>query len=454
MGGSATMHGSPGAPAAFPMTERPEYESAMALDGAAAGRLLRDMFDAAVAAADPARVLPPYLPPLPRGRCLIVGAGKAAAAMARVCERHWREAVSGLVVTRYGHGVACDQIEVVEAAHPVPDEAGQQAARRMLDMVTGLGPDDLVLALMSGGGSSLLTLPAPGLTLADKQAINRQLLNSGASIHEMNAVRKHLSAIKGGRLAAAAYPARVVTLVISDVPGDDPAVVASGPTVADPSSAAEALETLRRYAITQPEAVLRHLRSGEETPKPDDPRLARAQTRVIATAEHSLKAAAALAREAGLAPLILGDAIEGEAREVARVMAGMARQVLRHGEPAAPPCVLLSGGETTVTVRGAGRGGRNVEFLLALGIALDGAAGVWAIAADTDGIDGADEAAGALLGPDSLRRAALLGVDAKQALACNDGHGFFAALDDQVITGPTLTNVNDFRAIVIAGRQR
>lgn len=425
----------------------------MATDVAAVERALRAMFDAAITAAEPARVVPPNLPRPPRGRCVVVGAGKASAAMARACEKHWPGELSGLVVTRYGHGVACDQIEIIEAAHPVPDAAGEQAARRMLDAVAGLGADDLVLALMSGGGSSLLTLPAPGLALADKQAVNRQLLASGASIDEINCVRKHLSAIKGGRLAAAAHPARVVTLLISDVPGDDPAVVASGPTLADPTSAADAREVLRKYAITEPAAALDHLASGDETPKPGDPRLARAETRVIATAQGSLKAAAEVARAIGFSPLILSDAIEGEAREVARVMAGIARQVLRYREPVAPPCVLLSGGETTVTVRGKGRGGRNVEFLLALGLALDGAPGVFALAADTDGVDGGEEVAGALLRPDSLARAAALGINAKQRLADNDGHTFFEALGDQIITGPTLTNVNDFRAIAITAER-
>ncbi len=422
----------------------------MATDAVTVERALGAMFDAAIAAAEPARVVPPNLPDPPRGRCVVVGAGKASAAMARACEKHWPGELSGLVVTRYGHGVACDQIEIIEAAHPVPDEAGEQAARRMLDAVADLGADDLVLALMSGGGSSLLTLPAPGLALSDKQAVNRQLLASGASIDEINCVRKHLSAIKGGRLAAAAHPARVVTLVISDVPGDDPAVVASGPTVADPTSAADARDVLRKYAITGPAAVLNHLAAGDETPKPGDPRLARAETHVIASAQGSLKAAAEVARASGLSPLILSDAIEGEAREVARVMAGITRQVLRYREPIAPPCVLLSGGETTVTVRGKGQGGRNVEFLLALGVALDGAPRVFALAADTDGVDGSEEVAGALLRPDSLARAAALGIDTKQMLADNDGHTFFAALGDQIITGPTLTNVNDFRAIAIA----
>jgi hydroxypyruvate reductase len=412
--------------------------------------LLRGLFDAALAAADPARCVPPHLPAPPPGRTVVVGAGKAAAAMAQAVEAHWPGPLEGLVVTRYGHGAPCRRIEVVEAAHPVPDAAGRGAAARMLEMVRGLGPDDLVLCLMSGGASALLALPAPGLTLQDKQAINRALLRSGAAIGEMNGVRKHLSAIKGGRLAAAAAPARVVTLVISDVPGDDPAVIGSGPTVADPSSFAEARAVLAKYGIAEPAAALEHLASAaEETPKPGDPRLARAETIIVARPQDALMAAAAAARAAGVAPVILGDSLEGEAREVALVHAGIARQVLRHGQPAAPPAVLLSGGETTVTVRGHGRGGRNAEFLLALAVALGGSPRMHAIACDTDGIDGTEDNAGALLHPDSLARAAARDVDAKARLADNDGYGFFAALGDLVVTGPTRTNVNDFRAILI-----
>jgi glycerate 2-kinase len=319
-------------------------------------------------------------------------------------------------------------------------------------MVQDLSPDDLVLALISGGGSSLLSLPAPGLTLTDKQAINAALLRSGAPIGEMNCVRKHLSAIKGGRLAAAAAPARVVTLVISDVPGDDPSAIASGPTVPDSTTFAEARAILAKYGITDPASVIKHLERGaDETPKPGDPRLARAETVMIATPQMSLEAAAAVAQTAGVTPLILGDAIEGEAREVGKVMAGIARQAARHGQPAPPPCVLISGGETTVTVRGNGRGGRNVEFLLSLVVELDGLAGVYALAGDTDGVDGAEEVAGALITPDTIARAAARGVHAKERLANNDGHGFFEVLGDQIVTGPTLTNVNDFRAILITG---
>jgi hydroxypyruvate reductase len=419
------------------------------------GALLRRLFDAALAAADPAKAVPPCLPDPPKGRTLVVGAGKAAGAMARAVEQNWQGPLEGLVVTRYGHAVACERIEVVEAAHPVPDQAGLDAARRILEKVQGLGPDDLVLCLISGGGSALLSLPAPGITLEQKQAVNKALLRSGAAIDEMNCLRKHLSAIKGGRLAAAAAPAKLVSLLISDVPGDDPAVIASGPTVADPTSFADALAILDKYRIDAPAAVRAHLeKAAEETPKPGDPRLAHCATRMIARPQDSLEAAAAAARAAGVTPVILGDSLEGEAREVAQVMAGIARQVARFGQPAPAPCVLLSGGETTVTLRGQGRGGRNAEFLLALTVALEstpgeGAAGIHAIACDTDGIDGSEDNAGALCGPDSLKRAAAAGLDAKAMLADNDGYGFFSALGDLVMTGPTLTNVNDFRAVLV-----
>ena len=412
--------------------------------------LLLAMFRAAIAAADPARCVPPHLPPLPRGRTVVVGAGKAAAAMARAVELAWPTGrpLTGLVVTRYGHGVGwLDRIEVAEAGHPVPDEAGAEAARRILALAGGLTADDLLLCLVSGGGSALLALPAPGVLLADKQAVNRALLRSGAGIHDFNCVRKHLSAIKGGRLAQAAAPARVVSLIISDVPGDDPSVIASGPTVADATSRADALAVLARYRIEVPESVRRHLaRPASETPKPGEVEV---ENIVIATPQRSLNAAAAVARAAGITPVVLGDAIEGEASEVARVMAGIARQASVHGQPALPPCVLISGGETTVTVRGRGRGGRNAEFLLALMQALEGRAGIHAIACDTDGIDGTEDNAGALCAPDSLARAKALGIDVRARLADNDGYGVFAALGDLVVTGPTRTNVNDFRAIVI-----
>lgn len=412
--------------------------------------LLRAMAEAAIAAVAPAECLPPHLPPPPRGRTVVIGAGKAAAAMAAVVEAHWQGPLSGIVVTRYGHGAACRHIEVVEAAHPVPDAAGKQAAARILAAVQGLGEDDLVLCLISGGGSALLALPAPGITLEDKRQINRALLRSGASIGEMNCVRKHLSAIKGGRLAAACAPARVHTLLISDVPGDEPAVVASGPTVADPTRCADALAVLARYAIGVPPHIWAGLEAGTlETPKPGDPCFARSTLRVVATAQQALEAAADVARRAGVTPLILGDSIEGEAREVARMHAGMARQIATRGQPAEKPCVLISGGETTVTVRGRGRGGRNAEFLLALTLALDGLPGVHALALDTDGIDGSEDNAGALCRPDSLLRAQARGLNARALLDDNDGYGFFAALDDLIVTGPTRTNVNDLRLLLI-----
>ncbi len=416
----------------------------------AARALLRAMFDAAIAAAQPALCIPPHLPSPPAGRLVVIGAGKASAAMARAVEDNWPGELSGVVVTRYGYGVRCERIDIIEAAHPVPDAAGAVAAERILDAVQGLTPADLVLCLISGGGSALLVRPLPGLTLADKQAVNRALLRSGASIGEMNCVRRHLSGIKGGRLAAACHPARLLTLLISDVPGDNPIDIASGPTVGDPSSCADALAILARYRIEVSPQVRAILDSGRgESVKPGDPRLVRAEVRMTATPQMALEAAAEVARRAGVAPMILGDSIEGEAGEVGKVMAGIARQVASHAQPAAAPCVLLSGGETTVTVRGSGRGGRNVEFLLALGIALEQHAGIYAIAGDTDGVDGTEEVAGAYLAPDSLARAAQQDINARNSLANNDGHGFFAAIGDAVVTGPTLTNVNDFRAILI-----
>ncbi len=410
---------------------------------------LEHLFQAAIDAVQPAICLPPFLPVPPRGRTLVLGAGKAAAAMARSVEQHWPGPLGGLVVTRYGHGAPCERIEVVEAAHPVPDATGRDAARRMLAMARELTADDLALFLFSGGGSALLALPASGLTLEDKQVINRSLLRSGATIAEMNGVRKHLSAIKGGRLALAACPARMVNLLISDVPGDDPAIIASGPAVADPSSCADARDTLRAHGITGPASVISHLEEcHDETPGPDDPRLAAIDTRLIATPQLALEAAAARAEAAGITPCILGD-LEGEARDVALVHAGIARQVARHGQPLAPPCVLLSGGETTVTVRGSGRGGRNAEFLLALAVALEGHQGIYALAGDTDGIDGTEDNAACRLDPDTLARARAAGMDARKALANNDGYGFFKSTGGLLITGPTRTNVNDFRAILV-----
>jgi len=412
--------------------------------------LLQKMFAAAIEAAQPAHGVPMYLPELPKGRLVVIGAGKASAAMAQVVEKYWPEPLSGLVVTRYGYAVPCARIEIVEAAHPVPDAAGLAAARRIKDLVSGLTADDTVLCLISGGGSALLPLPLDGISLEDKQAVNRELLRSGASISEMNCVRRHLSAIKGGRLAAACHPAKVVTLLISDVPGDNPCDIASGPTVGDPTTCDDALAIVRRYGLQLPDNVKEVLESGRgESVKPDDPRLAGSEVHLIATPQMALDAAARVAQAAGITPYILGDSIEGEARDVGKVMAGVARQIATLGQPFKAPCVLLSGGETTVTLRGQGRGGRNVEFLLALGVALDGLSGVHALAGDTDGVDGVEEIAGAYLAPDSLQRAWAKGIRPKDALADNDGHGFFSALGDSIVTGPTLTNVNDFRAILI-----
>jgi hydroxypyruvate reductase len=415
-----------------------------------ARELLKAMFDAAIAAAQPDKCVPPHLPAVPRGRLVVIGAGKASAAMARAVERTWPGKLEGLVVTRYGYAVPCERVAIVEAAHPVPDAAGEQAAQRMLDLVRGLTADDTVLCLVSGGGSSLLPLPLAGITLEDKQAVSRALLASGASIGEMNCVRRHLSAIKGGRLAAACHPARVVTLLMSDVPGDEAFDIASGPTVADPSTCEDALDIVQRYRIALPDKVRAVLESGAgESVKPGDPRLAGNEVRFVATPQMALEAAARVAEEAGVAVHILGDSIEGEARDVGKVMAGMALQVARRGQPFTAPCILLSGGETTVTVRGDGRGGRNVEFLLAAAIALRGEPGVYGLAGDTDGVDGQEEIAGAWFSPDTLSRAFDQGIRPMHSLDRNDGHGFFQALGDAVVTGPTLTNVNDFRALLI-----
>jgi glycerate 2-kinase len=408
------------------------------------------MFDAAIASAQPAVCIPPHLPQAPLGRLIVVGAGKASAEMARAVEENWQGPLSGLVVTRYGYAVPCKHIEIVEAAHPVPDAAGMRAAQRILGLVGNLQEEDLVLCLISGGGSALLPLPADGLTLDMKQTVSRALLASGATISEMNCVRRHLSAIKGGRLGAACFPAQVLTLLISDVPGDRPVDIASGPTVADPTTCADALRIVRRYGIEPPREVLELLESGRgESVKPGDPRLARAAVRTIATPQMALEAAAGVARDAGMGAHILGDAIEGEARDVGKVFAGVALQVAARDQPVSAPCILLSGGETTVTVRGSGRGGRNVEFLLSLAIALEGHERIHALAGDTDGVDGQEEIAGAYMSPDSLVRARALGLKPRDMLAENDAHRFFTALGDSVITGPTLTNVNDFRAILI-----
>jgi glycerate 2-kinase len=410
-------------------------------------KFLLALFEAAIAAAQPAKRIAAFLPPPPKGRLIVVGAGKASAAMARALEDVWPGKLEGLVVTRYGHGVACRQIEIVEAAHPVPDDAGMAAAARMLESVRGLDADDLVLALMSGGGSAVLSNPAPPVTLASFRALTSALLKSGANIVEINTVRKHLSVISGGRLAAAAMPARVLTLGISDVPGDDPSTIGSGPTVPDPTTLADARAVLAKYAIEpSPEIGARLHDPAAETPK----HLPNADYKMIAAPIQSLDAAAAVAHAAGYAVHSLGPDLEGEARDVARDHAELVRAIKAGRGPVAAPCVLFSGGETTVTVRGKGRGGRNSEFALALCVALDGLAGVWALAGDTDGIDGTQDNAGAIVAPDSLARAAATGKSARDRLADNDGYGFFAAIGDLVKTGPTHTNVNDFRAIVIA----
>ncbi|WOH84483.1 glycerate kinase [Bradyrhizobium sp. BEA-2-5] len=414
---------------------------------------LRRIFGAAIASADPRITIADALPAKPKGRCIVVGAGKASAAMAAGLEAAWPDVeLSGVVVTRHGHSVPAGRIEVLEASHPVPDDTSKAAALRMLHAVEGLSADDLVIALMSGGGSALMTLPASPMTLADKQAVNRALLASGATIAEMNVVRKHLSAIKGGRLALAARPARLLTLVISDIPGDDPAAIASGPTLPDSSTKADALEIVGRFAIDLPEAARLVLEQADETPKPGE---IDADVRILAAPFHALDAAANAALDEGLTPIILGDAIEGEARELGTVMAGIARSVAWHAQPGPAPAVLLSGGETTVTIgRGpAGRGGRNTEFLLGLVIALSGTCDIWAIAGDSDGIDGTEDAAGALIGPDTLRRAAANLLDARAHLAAHDSYTFFDRLGDLVRTGPTLTNVNDIRAVLIAAGQ-
>lgn len=408
--------------------------------------LLRQLFDTAVEAAHPRHSVPRHLPPPPKGRTIVVGAGKGAAAMAEAVEAHWRGPLSGLVITRYGHGANCRAIEVVEAGHPVPDLAGQEAASRILSLVKGLNEDDLVLCLISGGGSSLMAVPAEGLTLPAKQEVTRALLKSGAPISGINCVRKHLSGVKGGRLALAAYPAKVVSLIVSDVPGDDPSIIASGPTSADPTTAMDARAVLKEYGIVPPQSVSAWLASETcETSKPGDARLARVENRVIATAMASLNAAARQAEAAGYAPTVLGDRIEGEARAVAREHAGLALRMLADGKAHA----IISGGETTVTVKGKGRGGRNAEYLLALAIALDGNTRISALACDTDGIDGSEDNAGALLTPDTLARARALGLNPLAMLDNNDAYGFFQKLGDLVVTGPTRTNVNDFRLALI-----
>lgn len=411
-------------------------------------RLLRQLLDSAVGAASPAHCLARHLPSPPKGRTVVIGAGKAAASMARAVEEAWQGELSGLVITRHGHGVACERIQVIEAAHPVVNQQGIEATKAMLAQLEGLTSDDFVLCLLSGGGSALMAAPAPGVTLADKQAVIRALLRSGATINEINCVRKHLSAVKGGRLVQLAAPARVVTLAISDVPGDDPSTIASGPTVPDPTTRQEALAFLDRHMPEASATVGDWLRDAEcETPKPHE--VAPPDYRLIATPADAIRAAEKAAREAGYTPLVLGSDLEGESATLAVEQAALIRRILAGEGPVTPPCAILSGGETTVTLRGSGRGGRNSQFLLALGIALDGAPGVHALAADTDGIDGSEDNAGAVIGPDLMTRARDAGVSAESCLADNDAYAFFAAVGALVTTGPTRTNVNDFRAILI-----
>ncbi len=409
------------------------------------------MFDAAVAAADPERVIRDHLPAKPKGRTVVIGAGKGSSQMARAFERAWDGLITGLIVTRYGYSAPCERIEVVEAAHPVPDAAGLEGARRLFETVKGLSEDDLVVALISGGGSALLPSPAGELTLDDEIAVNRALLASGAPISAMNTVRKHVSAIKGGRLAAAAWPARVVTLVVSDIPGDQPSLVSSGPTVPDRSTRADALAIVAEYGMALPEAVMRHFDTpAAEAPVPDDPRFARNEVRIIASAARSLEAAAEVARAAGVDAVILSDAIEGEAREVAKVHAAIAREVAAKDRPFGKPVAILSGGETTVTLRGTGgRGGRNGEFLLSLALGIEGGGGISAFAADTDGIDGSERNAGAFADWTSAARLRARGHDPKALLSANDSWGAFNALGDLFEPGPTGTNVNDLRVVLV-----
>lgn len=417
--------------------------------------LLIESFHQAVAAADPLKLLASHLPPPPKGRTLVVGAGKAAASMAKAVETAWPPfaPIDGLVVTRYAHGLPTERIRVLEASHPVPDTAGEKAAEEILSLVNTLTSDDLLIALISGGGSSLLSLPPDGVPMADLKQVTKQLLASGAPITEMNVVRKHLSRIQGGRLAAASA-APVCALIVSDVAGDEPSAIASGPTCPDPSAYADALDILRRYGVEAPESVRRQLEEGcrgsiPETPKPGDPAFSKVTNLVVATAHQSLDAAAAYFRSNGITPVVLGDTVTGEASEVAKVYAALVREIRRFNQPFPPPVALISGGECTVTVRGSGRGGRCAEFLAALAVELDGMEGVYALAADTDGIDGTEDNAGAVLTPDSIGRAATQGISAKKMLENNDGYSFFSALGDLVITGPTRTNVNDYRVILV-----
>jgi hydroxypyruvate reductase len=418
--------------------------------------LLVESFRAAVAAADPLKILPAHLPQPPAGRTLVLGAGKAAASMALAAEQHWPAPapLDGLVITRYRHGLLTNRVKVVEAGHPIPDESGEKAAREILRLAKGLAPDDLLLALVSGGGSALLSLPLDGITMAELKATTKELLRCGAPIQDMNTVRKHLSAIQGGRLAAATK-ARVLALVVSDVTGDDPTHVGSGPCAPDPTTYRDALEVFARYSLKAPQNVVDFLERGArgelpESPKPGEKVFAHVENRVIATAQQSLQAAARYFASQGITPAILGDSVTGEASEVAKVYGALARQVKRYGEPFKPPVALISGGECTVTVRGKGRGGRCSEFLLALGLDLAGLEGIHALAADTDGIDGSEDNAGAYLAPDSLARAEGTGLSAKRLAAGNDSYSFFSVLGDLVVTGPTRTNVNDYRVILIS----
>ena len=420
--------------------------------------LLIESFHAAVGAADAQKILPPHLPQPPQGKTLVIGAGKAAAAMALAVEQHWPSAapLDGLAITRYRHGLLTNRIKVIEAGHPVPDESGEKAAQEILRRTKALGANDLLLALVSGGGSSLLSLPVEGIGMDELKATTKELLRCGAPIQDMNTVRKHLSAIQGGRLAAACK-ARVLALIISDVTGDDPTHIGSGPCAPDPSTYQDALDIIARYGVRAPASVAAHLSRGTrgeiaETPKPGDKLFQRVENRVIATAQGSLQAAAAYFRARGIAPVVLGDSVTGEAAEVAKVYAALVRQIRDHGEPLRPPLALISGGECTVTVRGNGRGGRCSEFLLSLALDLNGMPDIYALACDTDGIDGSEDNAGAILAPDSLARAAAAGVSGKKLLANNDGYGFFEVLNDLVVTGPTRTNVNDFRAILVLQR--
>jgi hydroxypyruvate reductase len=417
--------------------------------------LLLGSVHAALGAADPARIVSSHLPPPPRGRTAVIGAGKAAASMARAVEDAWPAdaPLEGLVITRYGHGVPTKRVRVVEAGHPVPDESGQAAAREILALARSLGEDDLLLALVSGGGSSLLALPVEGVAMEDLKQVTRALLASGAPIQDMNTVRKHLSAIQGGRLAAATR-ARVLALVISDVTGDDPTHIASGPCAPDPTTYRDAIDILERFQVAPPASIRECLAAGangerQETPKPGERLFERVENRVIATAHGSLAAAATFFHGHGIAPLVVGDSVTGESSEVAKVFAALARQIRRHGQPAKAPVAVISGGETTVTVRGKGRGGRCSEFLLSLAIELDALDSTWALACDTDGIDGSEDNAGAILTPDSLKRASALGLHPKRLLADNDGYGFFSTIGELVVTGPTRTNVNDYRVILI-----